>query len=150
MARVDSKGRVVLPKSVRERLGLDPGTEVEIVEEGGKVVVRPECAPEDVIGTMESLVEEAAAKRESRRRRISTCSLASTRRRSDRGHPTGRLGMGEAEGPFLFDVGVVALAHGGTPVSEPALAYLRDAIAGEIDGVMGSARRYSRPRSSRY
>jgi AbrB family looped-hinge helix DNA binding protein len=66
MARVDSKGRVVLPKSVRERLGLDPGTEVEIVEEGGKVVVRPECAPEDVIGTMESLVEEAAAKRESR------------------------------------------------------------------------------------
>jgi hypothetical protein len=57
--------------------------------------------------------------------------------------------MGEAEGPFLFDVGVVALAHGGTPVSEPALGYLRDAIAGEIDGLMGSARRYSWPRSSR-
>lgn len=40
------------------------------------------------------------------------------------------------EGPSLFDVGVIALAHAGTPVSESALAYLRDAIAGDIDGVI--------------
>lgn len=41
-----------------------------------------------------------------------------------------------SEGPYLFDVGVVALAHAGTPVSESALSYLRDAITGTIDGVV--------------
>jgi AbrB family looped-hinge helix DNA binding protein len=66
MGKVDSKGRVVLPKSLRERLGLDPGTEVEVVEEDGKAVVRPERSPEDVIETLERLVEEASATRESR------------------------------------------------------------------------------------
>lgn len=66
MAKVDSKGRVVLPKSLRERLGLDPGTEVEVVEEDGKVVVRPERSPDDVIAELERLVERASANRESR------------------------------------------------------------------------------------
>ncbi|RQG98800.1 type II toxin-antitoxin system VapC family toxin [Natrarchaeobius oligotrophus] len=41
-----------------------------------------------------------------------------------------------SDGPYLFDVGVVALAHAGTPVSEPALSSLRDAITGDIDGVI--------------
>ena len=41
-----------------------------------------------------------------------------------------------SEGPYLFDVGVVALAHAGTPVSESALSYLREAITGTIDGVI--------------
>jgi predicted nucleic acid-binding protein len=41
-----------------------------------------------------------------------------------------------SEGPYLFDVGVVALAHAGTPVSEPALDHLRAAISGEIDAVV--------------
>jgi predicted nucleic acid-binding protein len=41
-----------------------------------------------------------------------------------------------SDGPYLFDVGVVALAHAGTPVSEPALAHVRDAISGEIDAVV--------------
>ena len=41
-----------------------------------------------------------------------------------------------SDAPYLFDVGVVALAHAGTPVSESALSYLRDAIKGTIDGVI--------------
>ncbi|MFC4246402.1 type II toxin-antitoxin system VapC family toxin [Natribaculum luteum] len=41
-----------------------------------------------------------------------------------------------SDGPYLFDVGVIALAHAGTPVSESALTYVRDAIRGEIDGVI--------------
>ena len=41
-----------------------------------------------------------------------------------------------SDGPYLFDVGVIALAHAGTPVSESALSYLRDAITGDIDGVI--------------
>lgn len=38
--------------------------------------------------------------------------------------------------PYLFDIGVIALAHAGTPVSEPALSSLRDAITGTIEGVV--------------
>lgn len=41
-----------------------------------------------------------------------------------------------SDGPYLFDVGVVALAHAGTPVSDRALSYVRRAIAGEIDATV--------------
>lgn len=36
----------------------------------------------------------------------------------------------------LFDVGVVALAHSGTPMSGTALGYVRDAIRGDLDAVV--------------
>jgi AbrB family looped-hinge helix DNA binding protein len=65
MPVVDPEGRVTLPKSTRERLGLTPGTEVEVVEEDGAVVVRPARSPEDIIGAMERLVEEASVNRQS-------------------------------------------------------------------------------------
>lgn len=32
-ARISSKGRVTIPKDVRERLGLKPGDEIEFVED---------------------------------------------------------------------------------------------------------------------
>ena len=41
-----------------------------------------------------------------------------------------------SDAPYLFDVGVVALAHAGTPVSGSALSHLQDAITGTIDGVI--------------
>ncbi|WP_089384455.1 AbrB/MazE/SpoVT family DNA-binding domain-containing protein [Halorubrum vacuolatum] len=63
MAKVDSKGRIVLPQEVRERLGITPGTEVEIREEGGKAVVEPEDSPEKILERMEQLVEEASSNR---------------------------------------------------------------------------------------
>jgi len=44
--------------------------------------------------------------------------------------------MSDAGGPYLFDVGVIALAHTEAPVRESALSYVRDAIAGEIDAVV--------------
>jgi len=56
MVKVDSKGRVVLPKEVREALGIAPGTEVEVHAEGGKAVVEPEDDPERIIERMEELV----------------------------------------------------------------------------------------------
>lgn len=64
MPTVDSKGRIVLPKEVRESLGIDEGTEVEIQAKGGKAVVEPEKDPDAVIGRMESLIEEAAETRD--------------------------------------------------------------------------------------
>lgn len=42
----------------------------------------------------------------------------------------------EESGPLLFDVGVVALAHSGTPMGGTALGYVRDAIRGKIDAVV--------------
>jgi AbrB family looped-hinge helix DNA binding protein len=64
MAKVDSKGRIVLPQEIRERLGITPGTEVEIREDDGRAVVEPEDDPDQVIDRMERLVEAAAERRE--------------------------------------------------------------------------------------
>lgn len=44
--------------------------------------------------------------------------------------------MSDASGPYLFDVGVVALAHTEAPGRDAALSYVRDAIAGDIDAVV--------------
>lgn len=41
-----------------------------------------------------------------------------------------------SDGPFLFDVGVTALAHTDAPVRDTALSYLQQAIAGEIDAIV--------------
>lgn len=38
--RVTSKGQVTIPQRIRNRHGLKPGTAVEFVSEGGKVVLR--------------------------------------------------------------------------------------------------------------
>lgn len=63
MVTVDSKGRIVLPKEIRERLGMTPGTEVEIHENDGTAVVEPEDDPQRIIERMEQLVEETASRR---------------------------------------------------------------------------------------
>lgn len=44
--------------------------------------------------------------------------------------------MGDTDGPYLFDVGVIALAHTEAPVRDSALSYIRDAIAGDIDAIV--------------
>lgn len=38
---IDRAGRVVIPQQVRRRLGLEPGTKLEIEEVDGSVVLRP-------------------------------------------------------------------------------------------------------------
>jgi len=64
MAKVDSKGRIVLPQEIRERLGIAPGTEVDIHEEDGIAVVEPKTNPNEILKRMEQLVEETSSKRE--------------------------------------------------------------------------------------
>lgn len=44
--------------------------------------------------------------------------------------------MSDAGGPYLFDVGVIALAHTEAPGRDTALSYVRDAIAGDIDAIV--------------
>jgi len=63
MPTVDSKGRIVLPKELRDRLGITPGTEVEVHTEDGKAVVEPEVDPDQIIDRMDQLVAETAPER---------------------------------------------------------------------------------------
>ena len=58
MPTVDSKGRIVLPKTLRERLELDAGTEVEVRAEDDTLVVEPETDPDRVLDRMDRLVTE--------------------------------------------------------------------------------------------
>lgn len=44
-AKLTSKGQVTIPKQVRVRLGLDPGDEIEFVEEGGVFRVEKVAGP---------------------------------------------------------------------------------------------------------
>lgn len=44
--------------------------------------------------------------------------------------------MSDGDGPYLFDVGVIALAHADTPVSDTPLSYVQQGIAGEIDAIV--------------
>lgn len=61
MTKVDAKGRIVLPQEVRERLGIAPGTVVEVREEDGRAVIEPEDEPEEILRRMERMVAEFSA-----------------------------------------------------------------------------------------
>ncbi|MBJ7597584.1 MAG: hypothetical protein DLM67_19570 [Candidatus Nephthysia bennettiae] len=37
--KVGAKGQVVIPKEIRDRVGLHPGTEVDVAAEGGEIIV---------------------------------------------------------------------------------------------------------------
>ena len=56
---IDGAGRVVVPKSIRDRLQLAGGSEVEIVERGGAVEIRPVAGEIEVVDTPEGPVAVA-------------------------------------------------------------------------------------------
>ena len=43
--RITSKGQVTIPQHIREKLGLTPHSEVECVEEGGRVFLLKKSGP---------------------------------------------------------------------------------------------------------
>jgi len=49
LATIDAGGRVVVPKEVRERLGLRPGTQVELTEIDGTLEIAPVVTPMTVV-----------------------------------------------------------------------------------------------------
>lgn len=62
--RVTTKGQVTIPQHIREELGITPGTEVDFVEEGGRVYV--------VVKRKE---ERAASRRFTRLRGVATVNM---------------------------------------------------------------------------
>jgi len=63
MTKVDAKGRIVLPKEVRDRLDIEPGAEVEVRADDGRAVVEPERDPGDIVDRMETLIEKGTDER---------------------------------------------------------------------------------------
>lgn len=50
--RVGPKGQVVIPKPIRDRLGLEPGDEVDFEFHGDGVTVRPSRPEENLMGSL--------------------------------------------------------------------------------------------------
>ena len=49
VAQVSPKGQILIPKRIRQKYGVKPGSNVQILEEPGGIVIKP--APEDPIAT---------------------------------------------------------------------------------------------------
>jgi AbrB family looped-hinge helix DNA binding protein len=71
--RVGTKGQVVIPKELREELGIEPGDEVSFWRHGDHVAVRPASRRPSLRGRFAGshLVDELAAERAADRRRES-------------------------------------------------------------------------------
>ena len=46
--QVSNKGQILIPKAIRDKYGVKPGTKVQILEESDSLVIRP--APNDPSG----------------------------------------------------------------------------------------------------
>lgn len=55
---VDERGRVTIPKEMRDALGIEAGEEVALELREGEVVIRPRVSREEFIETMEGCINE--------------------------------------------------------------------------------------------
>ncbi len=56
--RVGPKGQIVIPKVIREFLGMEPGTEVLLEVKEDRLIIRPSMDPVDFVNEFCSQVEE--------------------------------------------------------------------------------------------
>jgi AbrB family looped-hinge helix DNA binding protein len=61
---VDEKGRITIPKAVRDRFDLEPGEEVSVQVQDGKIVIVPGVSREVFIDRMKGCIDEASASAE--------------------------------------------------------------------------------------
>ena len=59
-AVIDTKGRIVIPRQLREKLNLREGSKVRLTLEEGKIVILRPIAPEEFIHEMEGSVKEGS------------------------------------------------------------------------------------------
>lgn len=67
--RVGPKGQVVVPKAIRERVGIHPGDEVVVLEADGEVRIRRPRTPDQLLGLLGPAagLDDLAAERENER-----------------------------------------------------------------------------------
>lgn len=56
--RIDGKGRVTIPEEFRERFGLDPGEEVTVEVEDGRIVLRPRVDRDDARAGLRGCIDD--------------------------------------------------------------------------------------------
>ncbi|MFI4990486.1 MAG: AbrB/MazE/SpoVT family DNA-binding domain-containing protein [Solirubrobacterales bacterium] len=54
--KVSEKGQITVPKPLRERLGIRPGDELEVVDEGGRIVLS-KAATDDPVSAMYGILD---------------------------------------------------------------------------------------------
>ncbi|MEM3526019.1 MAG: AbrB/MazE/SpoVT family DNA-binding domain-containing protein [Candidatus Jordarchaeaceae archaeon] len=59
-AVIDIKGRIAIPKQLRESLNLREGTKVKLLLEEGKIVIMKPVTPEEFIREMEGFIKEGS------------------------------------------------------------------------------------------
>jgi AbrB family looped-hinge helix DNA binding protein len=57
---IDDKGRVAIPKRLREKLDLREGSKVKMVSENGKIVIMKPLTPSEFIYEMEGFIKEGS------------------------------------------------------------------------------------------
>jgi AbrB family looped-hinge helix DNA binding protein len=57
-AVVDDRGRVLIPKHMRESLGLQPGRQARLEMENGRLIITPPKSPEEFIRKMEGCIKK--------------------------------------------------------------------------------------------
>jgi len=55
---IDSKGRLLIPKNVREKVGLQTGAKARLKIEKQQLIVLPPISPEEFIREMEGCIKE--------------------------------------------------------------------------------------------
>ena len=67
--KVGPKGQVLLPKALRDRLGIEPGYEVTVEEVDGEIRIRPAAGLPRLRGMLADVEDSLTAAREAERRR---------------------------------------------------------------------------------
>jgi AbrB family looped-hinge helix DNA binding protein len=86
--RMSSKGQVVIPEEIRQRLGLGSGTQFVVVGEGNVVILRTIVPPS--LAEFDDLI--SAARKAARRSRMKKSDLKAATAKVRRGQRTSRSG----------------------------------------------------------
>jgi len=57
---IDDKGRIAIPKRLREELDLREGSKVKLLSEDGKIVIMKPMTPNEFIREMEGFIKEGS------------------------------------------------------------------------------------------
>ena len=57
--KVEDRGRIIIPKEIRDKLGLKPGSELEIILEEGKIKILPKMTLSQVFEELKGCIKKS-------------------------------------------------------------------------------------------